>query len=65
MPSQTQTQPLLPNGSTTTAAESARRKLVSTLLVPVILLAGLIFVAVKGDGVPKDPLELAKYYLKR
>lgn len=60
-----QNQPLLPNGSTTSRAESARRKLVSTLLVPVILIAGIIFVSIKGSGMPSDPLELAKYYLKR
>lgn len=60
-----QNQPLLPNGSTTSPAESARRKLVSTLLIPVVLIAGIIFVSVKGSGMPSDPLDLAKYYLKR
>ncbi|KAK4688450.1 membrane dipeptidase, partial [Tremellales sp. Uapishka_1] len=57
-------QPLLPSGSTTTPRASAKRHLLSTILIPVLLIAGVITIAIKGDGRPKDDLGLARYYLK-
>jgi membrane dipeptidase len=57
-------EPLLPTGTTTTPAESGRRKLLSTVLVPVLLVVGIIYVVVAGEKVPKDPLGLANYYLR-
>lgn len=57
-------QPLLPNGSTSTSAESRRRGLLSIVLLPLLLLAGIIYVSVRGEGVPNDDLGLANYYLK-
>jgi hypothetical protein len=59
-------EPLLPSsGTATTPAQSYKRQLLSTVLVPLLLIAGIIYVAIAGEGVPKDPLGLAKYYLKR
>ena len=61
--------PLLPHDHpehVATLAESKRRMLFTTILMPILLLAGIIWVSIKGDGVPssKDPLKLANYYLK-
>ncbi|WWD18107.1 hypothetical protein CI109_102556 [Kwoniella shandongensis] len=55
-------QPLLPHNVPPPAPR--RGLILTTILVPVLLIAGIIFVAVKGEGVPKDDLGLAKYYLK-
>jgi len=40
-----------------------RKGILTTILVPILLIAGIIFVAVRGERVPTDPLELANYYL--
>jgi membrane dipeptidase len=59
-------EPLLPSSVTaTTPAQSYKRQLLSTVLIPLLLIAGIIYVAIAGEGVPKDPLGLANYYLKR
>ncbi|ORX34206.1 membrane dipeptidase-domain-containing protein [Kockovaella imperatae] len=62
-------QPLLPSNHPEHIASviaSKRRILFTTILTTVLLIAGIIFVSVKGEGVPssKDPLKLANYYLK-
>ena len=53
--------PLLP-GSERTIPQK-RKGILTTILVPILLIAGIIFVAVRGERVPTDPLELANYYL--
>ncbi|KAK8865714.1 hypothetical protein IAR55_000859 [Kwoniella newhampshirensis] len=55
-------QPLLPHNIPPAAKRTGL--FLTTILVPILLVAGIIFVAIKGEGVPKDELELAKYYLK-
>jgi hypothetical protein len=36
-------------------------------MIPILLLAGILYVTIRGEGVPKpkDTLGLANYYLKR
>ncbi|WVR05665.1 hypothetical protein IAU60_002687 [Kwoniella sp. DSM 27419] len=59
------TQPLLPQAGGQSQVGGPRRRLIlTTILVPVLLIAGIIFIGIKGEGVPKDNLGLAKYYLK-
>ena len=53
--------PLLPG---TVQNPLVRRKILTTILVPLLLIAGVVFIAIRGDGVPKDPLDRAKYWLK-
>lgn len=55
-------QPLLP--TQLKAKETVRRHWLSTLLIPVLLVTGVIWIAVKGEKRPKDDLGLANYYLK-
>ncbi|OCF32881.1 membrane dipeptidase [Kwoniella heveanensis BCC8398] len=60
-------QPLLPQQShpnPRTSTGTPRKLILTTILVPILLIAGIIFVGIKGDGVPKDDLGLARYYLK-
>ncbi|CAD6569878.1 MAG: hypothetical protein TREMPRED_005494 [Tremellales sp. Tagirdzhanova-0007] len=57
-------QPLLPNGSRATSTETRRRGLLSIILIPLLLLTGVIFIFVRGEGVPKEDFDLANYYLK-
>lgn len=54
-------QPLLP-GSDRTLPQK-RKGILTTVLVPLLLIAGVIYVAVRGERIPTDPLELANYYL--
>lgn len=54
--------PLLPGANPN---PMGRRKILTTILVPVLLLAGVIFISIRGDGVPKEPLDRAKYWLKK
>ncbi|WVQ85502.1 hypothetical protein IAT38_007667 [Cryptococcus sp. DSM 104549] len=56
--------PILPSSTSDTAPARPRGFILTTILIPVLLLAGCIFVWVAGEKVPTDDLELAKYYLK-
>lgn len=56
-------QPLLPHQRE--IKKTVKRHWVSTLLIPVLLVAGVVWIAVAGEKKPKDPFELANYYLKR
>ena len=56
-------QPLLPGGSSDTSRK--HRGVLTTILVPILLIAGVIYVSIRGESVPRDPLGLANYYLKR
>ena len=59
------TEPLLPGAThQTTPAQSARRQILTTILIPMLLIGGIIYASIRGEGVPTDPLELAKYYMK-
>lgn len=57
------TTPLL-GGPTTSPAQSTRRSLLSTVLVPVLLIAGVIYISVRGEREPKDDLGKVKYWMK-
>ncbi|EIW72733.1 hypothetical protein TREMEDRAFT_67030 [Tremella mesenterica DSM 1558] len=60
-------EPLLgtPGTSSSPSPTLAKRKaILTTVVVPILLLAGIIFVAIKGEGIPKDDLGKARYYLK-
>ncbi|WVQ85501.1 hypothetical protein IAT38_007666 [Cryptococcus sp. DSM 104549] len=56
-------EPILPHSASRTEPP-ARRFVLTTILVPILLVAGCIFVWIKGEGIPKDDLGLANYYLK-
>ncbi|WRT65876.1 uncharacterized protein IL334_002827 [Kwoniella shivajii] len=57
-------QPLLPQERLLSSSNPKRRMILTTILVPLLLIAGIVFVSIKGDGKPKDNLGLAKYYLQ-
>ncbi|WWC88007.1 uncharacterized protein L201_002909 [Kwoniella dendrophila CBS 6074] len=57
-------QPLLPNARNDLNPTPRRSLILTTILIPILLIGGIIFVSIKGDGIPKDDLGLAKYYLK-
>ncbi|ORY21860.1 microsomal dipeptidase precursor (Dehydropeptidase-I) [Naematelia encephala] len=62
-------QPLLPssgngNGESSAVPSFVRRHRLSSILIPLLLIAGVLLVAIRGERVPKDSLGLAKYYLK-
>ncbi|KAK1927955.1 membrane dipeptidase-domain-containing protein [Papiliotrema laurentii] len=57
-------QPLLPSADRP-QVEDRRKRWLTTILVPILLIAGIIFVGIRGERVPKDPVELARYYLKQ
>lgn len=54
--------PLLPGGPYI-SSPAKRNKILTSILIPLLLIGAVIFVSIRGDGVPKDPLERAKYYL--
>ena len=55
-------QPLLPGSAP--AVPGKRKGVLTTILIPLLLIVGIIYVSIRGERVPKDPLELARYYLK-
>ncbi|WVW80347.1 hypothetical protein I302_102327 [Kwoniella bestiolae CBS 10118] len=57
-------QPLLPHDRTDLSSTPRRKLILTTILIPILLIGGIIFVSIKGDGIPKDELGLARYYLK-
>ncbi|OCF56604.1 membrane dipeptidase [Kwoniella mangroviensis CBS 10435] len=57
-------QPLLPHDRLDPSSPPRRKLILTTILIPILLIGGIIFVSIKGDGVPKDNLGLARYYLK-
>ncbi|WWC96766.1 hypothetical protein V866_003639 [Kwoniella sp. B9012] len=57
-------QPLLPHDRHDLSSPPRRKLILTTILIPILLIGGIIFVSIKGDGVPKDNLGLARYYLK-
>ncbi|KAK6907538.1 hypothetical protein I203_101534 [Kwoniella mangroviensis CBS 8507] len=57
-------QPLLPHDRLDLSSPPRRKLILTTILIPILLIGGIIFVSIKGDGVPKDNLGLARYYLK-
>jgi hypothetical protein len=54
--------PLLPGGPYI-SSPAKRNRILTSILIPLLLIGAVIFVSVRGDGIPKDPLERAKYYL--
>lgn len=60
--SSNETTPILP--SNTQRPAPRRKRWVITILAPVVLVWATIGVLLFGEFEPKDPLELAKYYLK-
>lgn len=54
--------PLLPGGPSI-STPTRRTRILTSILVPLLLIAAVIFVSVRGDGVPKDPLGKAKYWM--
>ncbi|WVQ65101.1 uncharacterized protein L199_003273 [Kwoniella botswanensis] len=57
-------QPLLPHDRHDLSSPPRRKLILTTILIPILLIGGIILVSIKGDGVPKDNLGLARYYLK-
>ncbi|WWD05538.1 hypothetical protein V865_003617 [Kwoniella europaea PYCC6329] len=57
-------QPLLPHDRHDLSSPPRRKLILTTILIPILLIGGIILVSIKGDGVPKDDLGLARYYLK-
>ncbi|OCF75175.1 membrane dipeptidase [Kwoniella mangroviensis CBS 8886] len=57
-------QPLLPHDRHDLSSPPRRKLILTTILIPILLIGGIIFVSIKGDGVPKDNLGLARYHLK-
>jgi len=58
-------QPLLPAGSTEDPVVRPRRGRVITVVAPIVLVLATIGVLLFGEKKPRDPVELAKYYLKQ
>jgi hypothetical protein len=54
--------PLLPGGPSI-SLPAKRTRILTSILVPLLLIGAVIFVSVRGDGVPKDPLARAKHYM--
>jgi hypothetical protein len=54
--------PLLPGGPYI-SSPAKRNRILTSILIPLLLIGAVIFVSVRGDGIPKDPLERAKHYL--
>jgi hypothetical protein len=54
--------PLLPGGPYI-SSPAKRNKILTSILIPLLLIGAVIFVSIRGDGVPKDPLERAKHWM--
>jgi len=54
--------PLLPGGPYI-SSPAKRNRILTSILIPLLLIGAVIFVSIRGDGLPKDPLERAKHYL--
>lgn len=54
--------PLLPGGPYI-SAPAKRNRILTSILIPLLLIGAVIFVSIRGNGIPKDPLERAKYFM--
>ena len=54
--------PLLPGGPYISTPKG-RSRILTSVLVPLLLIGAVIYVSIRGDGVPKDPLGRAKYWM--
>jgi hypothetical protein len=54
--------PLLPGGPYI-SNPAKRTRILTSILVPLLLIGAVIFVSIRGDGVPKDPLGRAKHFM--
>jgi hypothetical protein len=54
--------PLLPGGPYI-STPAKRTRILTSILVPLLLIGAVIFVSVRGDGVPKDPMGRAKHFM--
>lgn len=54
--------PLLPGGPYITNP-AKRTRILTSILVPLLLIGAVIYVSIRGDGVPKDPLGRAKHWM--
>lgn len=61
-PSMSDRTPLLPGGPYISTPKG-RSRVLTSILVPLLLIGAVIFVSIRGDGVPKDPLGRAKYWM--